>query len=188
MKKIEIKVQGATALPYTELEPFQGELKSLHKDDYEKLRKQIISLGFSEPIAVWQHDGHNYILNGHQRLRTVSTMVEKEGFSCPPLPIVKVEARNHKEAKHKVLALTSQYGKIEKEGLYEFMHEAQIQMPELKDFKFPEVNLGKFEHEFFTTPEEKIDAMKNDDTGEEDLKERPSKIVHTCPRCKFEFR
>lgn len=158
-KKIEIKVQGATALPYTELVPFQGELKSLHKEDYEKLKKQILELGFSDAIAVWKNDGQNFILNGHQRLRTVQTMVEKEGYDCPPLPIIQVEADDYLQAKKKVLALTSQYGKVEKQGLYEFIHDAGIEPEDLvANFRLPEIDMGKFMDEFINDSEDLLDV------------------------------
>ena len=158
-KKIEIKCSGTTALPYQDLVPFQGNLKSLHKDDYEKLRKQIVELGFSDPFAVWKSGNNHYILNGHQRLRAVKTMVEQEGFFCPPLPVIFVEAEDEFVARRKVLALTSQFGKIEKQGLYEFIHEAEISAEELvSGFRLPELDLPNFVDEFFESDKDPLDV------------------------------
>ncbi len=151
MKKIKIACQGAGAVEYFYLVAFQGELKSLSKTNYEKLRKEILELGFSEPISVWRHDGKHFILNGHQRLRTIQQMVEKEGYTCPPLPVTWVEADDFRQAKRKVLALTSQFGRIEDEGLFEFMSQAEISIAELAaSFDFAGFNLDHFAEGYFS--------------------------------------
>ena len=54
---------------------FQGELKTLSKEAYQKLRKEIVDLGFVSPVHVWKgEDGKPRILDGHQKL-------DKFGFS-----------------------------------------------------------------------------------------------------------
>ena len=150
MKSIEITCQGAATIDHKELEPFQGELKSLSKENYSKLKKMITELGFSEPISVWQTNDGLKILNGHQRLRTITEMVEKEGYHCPPIPVNWVEAENYDQAKRKVLALTSQYGKMETQGLYEFLSDSDIQPHQLgTDYHFPEINTDEFVDEYY---------------------------------------
>ena len=150
---VRIAAQGADVLPYSDLTFFQGDLKSLSKENYEKLKMRIIEDGFSEPISVWQHEGHNYILNGHQRYRTIKTMVENEGWECPELPVSYIQADSMAQAKRKVLSLTSQFGELEKQGLYQFMHEAEIPPGELEAFPMPEIDVPKFKAEFFDTPQ-----------------------------------
>jgi len=178
-REIKISCQGATTIPFARLTAFQGDLKSLHKDDYEKLRKQILELGFSDPIAVWKSQGSNFILNGHQRFRVIETMAG-EGYRVPDLPVVLVHADDFKQAKRKVLALTSQYGKIDKQGLYEFLHEADIDAEELDtDFKLSGIDPEKFLNEFYED-EPDLDVVTEENN--------PSKIVHTCPGCGMEFR
>ncbi len=83
INQIKIAVRGAGTLPLDEFTEFQGELKSLSKLAYESLKNEIIENGFSFTIHIWINDGKNYILDGHQRLRTVKKMV-KEGCECPP--------------------------------------------------------------------------------------------------------
>ena len=152
-RAIEIKCRGASSIPHYQLTEYQGELKSLDRENYEKLRKMILELGFSEPICVWQHEGNNYILNGHQRLRTVTQMAE-EGFSIPPLPVVFVEADSHAQAKRKLLALASQYGKVEGQGLYEYLIQSEIMPQELEEsFRLPEIKMDRFMEEFFDMPQ-----------------------------------
>lgn len=153
-KKIRIECTGATALPLADFSDFQGNLKSLHKDQYEKLRKHILEEGFSSPVLIWKNGEKYNILDGHQRLRTVRTMVEEDGYTVGNIPIAFVNARNEEEAKRKVLSFTSQFGKMERDGLYEFLHGTDISQEELVgDFNFPEVDLPKFVEEYYNDQE-----------------------------------
>ena len=152
MPRVEIKCQGATTFPITGLVEFQGNLKTLSKENYEKLKKEITELGFSEPISVWKSD-QNYILNGHQRIRTLLMMMN-EGFDIPDIPVSLIEADSIKEAKKKVLALTSQYGQMTNDGLYEFLINSDIRPEEIVDTRFPEINMEEFLQEFFVDKQE----------------------------------
>lgn len=177
MKTIEIKCLGHVNLDYTSFIPFQGNLKELSKQNYERLKKSILSFGFSEPFNIWQQEEKNYILGGHQRLRAIKQMVEQEGYSCPPLPCNLIEAKDEKEAKKKVLALTSQFGEITPEGLYEFMNEAEIDFEEIEaSFRFPEVNFDNFKAEYFESEDEETDGQQ--------IQKTKSVI---CPNCEESF-
>lgn len=121
---------------------FQGNLKKLSKDNAARLRKEILELGFSEPVSVWEHEGSCLILNGHQRV-AVLKMLAAEGYQVPPVPVSLVEANTLAEATRKVLALTSQYGSMSVEGLGEFMLENEIPYTEVvESFRFPEVKMS----------------------------------------------
>jgi len=142
---IEIKCKGEKQLEISELIPFQGNLKDLSKINYKKLRGEILKLGFCEPISIWE----NNILNGHQRLRTLQQM-QTEGFVIPKIPVNIINAKNKKEAKEIVLALTSQYGNITEQGLYEYMAEAELDFVDVADsFSFPEIDIDHFEASYF---------------------------------------
>jgi DNA modification methylase len=148
-KIIQVKCRGAELVSHTQLVPFQGNLKDLSEENYNKLKNEILSLGFSEPFSVWKSDDKLYLLNGHQRHRVISKMVA-EGFACPELPISVVEADSFEEARKKVLALTSQYGEITGQGLYEFAMDSGLTAEEIKErFRFPEIDLDSWELEFF---------------------------------------
>ncbi|MBK8202452.1 MAG: hypothetical protein IPK68_09130 [Bdellovibrionales bacterium] len=56
-QRIQIKCRGAESVPYDKLNPLQGNLKDLSDENYSKLKKEILELGFSEPISVWENDG-----------------------------------------------------------------------------------------------------------------------------------
>lgn len=186
LKEIQIKCKGSMYLDIEQLQPFQGNLKDLSKDNYDKLRKQIIELGFSEPICIWKDESgpipkYN-ILNGHQRIRVLTEMKKAEGYKIPKIPVVEVEASTEHEAKKKVLALTSQYGEITKEGLFEFASVNNIDLPTLEEFRFPEINIDNFKAEFFDMP------IESDKDGAKELDESEfSEFEHTCPKCGFEF-
>lgn len=152
-KVIKVEATGAAMLPMAALEPFQNDLKRLEREQYEKLRKNILELGFSFPFHVWASDGHNYLIDGHQRLTALKLMVENEGWQVPDLPVVYVNAKDMQEAKRKVLAAASQYGKLSDKGLYEFLQSSAISLEEFASkFDFPEINLQKFGENFFNLP------------------------------------
>lgn len=169
-RAIRVECEGAKTIPLQELKELQGELKSLSAENYGKLKKQILDLGFSEPVSVWQNEGVNYLLNGTQRTRTLRTMAV-EGYEIPAIPVSIVSAKSLKEAKKKILSLTSQYGVIEGQGLYEFMDESQLVMEDIEDFRFAEVDIGKFQAEYFGEPEP--------DPEPEDS----AKAEKQCPHC-----
>lgn len=154
---IQIRCKGADSLYLDQLEPFQGNLKDLSETNFKKLKQQILELGFSEPFSVWPHNGKFLLLNGHQRHRVLSKM-KQEGVDIPKLPVNFVEASSVEEAKKKVLALTSQYGEITNQGLYEFMSESSLDFNLVENsFSFPEIDFELFKDEFFKDPEPETD-------------------------------
>lgn len=169
-KVVEIKCRGADHLPLESLKDFQGDLKTLSEENYRKLKEEILRHGFSEPVSVWKTEDSFYILNGHQRVKTLS-MMKADGYLVPDLPVSYVEAKSKKEAKEKVLALTSQFGEITEEGLSNFSLDAEIDFDFLKSLRFPEVNLEKFEEGPLLSEQ----------------KEEKPKEATICPSCGFEF-
>lgn len=150
MANIKITVKGAETVALEDLHPFQGDLKKLEREQYEHLRNVIREMGFSFTVHVWKNKNKYYIIDGHQRITAVKTMVEKEGFACPAIPVSVVSAKDFKEAKRKVLAGASQYGKLNKKGLYEFLTIHDIPFDDIvANFDFPELDLNAFQIEFF---------------------------------------
>lgn len=106
--------------PLSDLVEFQGELKDLDAKRYNRLKKSIKDKGLFIPFFVWQCEADNviYILDGHQRKRVLS----KEGFTGN-VPCVVIEADNEKDAKERLLVISSQYGKITQEGFDAFTYD-----------------------------------------------------------------
>jgi hypothetical protein len=144
--RIEIKCKGEAEIPIKSIKEFQGDLKELNPINYGKLRQAILKLGFSEPLSIWNYKGTNYILNGHQRLKAVKKMSD-EGIGVPKnIPINFIQAKNIKEAKLKVLSLTSQFGKFNKAEVLTFLEENKIEIEEYnKMFSLTGINIAKIQ-------------------------------------------
>ena len=139
---IRIACEGADTLSLDRLTPLQRDLKRLSPANAARLRKEILELGFSEPISVWQSNGTTYILNGHQRV-TVLKAMQAEGYTIPSLPVSRVDATDLEQARRKILALTSQYGEMTPDGLSDFLAETQLTLPEVEaSFRFPEIDMS----------------------------------------------
>lgn len=154
-KNIYIACETGLSAPYTELNEFQGELKELSEHDYKRLSKEITETGFAFAPHVWLNpeDKKFYLVDGHQRIRTIKTLVEKEGYEIDMIPVVQVQAKDFKEAKRRVLQGASAYGQVVDHGLLEFMTINEFSMSELEaSFRFPEIDLEKFGKEFFEEP------------------------------------
>lgn len=143
VKKIEIKCVGNSTRGLDELKEFQGDLKGLPEENYQKLKGDILTLGFCAPIFIW----NNNILDGHQRTKTLKRMRE-EGFEIPPIPVVNVQAKDEKDAKKIVLSLTSQFGKMTNESLMEYMKREGFNIDDIQDFNFVELEMDNFESIF----------------------------------------
>ena len=164
---IKNSVKGTEVINFREISPLQGELKSLSKENYEKLKKQILKHGITSPIHVWDDGKKLWALDGHQRCRAYGAMVQ-EGHNIPDVPIVRIDAPDVKAAKQILLGLASQFGKVESEGLFEFLNDSGLEWTEAKELlSFPEINLDKFEAEF-------------GDKDQEDTKERKPKVCQNC--------
>jgi hypothetical protein len=142
--EIKIECQGATTVALDELVDLQGNLKDLTEQNYVKLRNSIVQYGFSFPVLLWiDTDGKKWILDAHQRVRTLRKM-QQEGITIPPLPADIVNATDKVEAKKKLLLLNSRYGKMTREGFDEFVDEPgfEVAEAELEDLLvLPEVEI-----------------------------------------------
>jgi len=150
MKQIQIRCKGTSALSLDSFQNFQGNLKELREPEYKKLRRSIEKYGFRFPIFVWG----NMILDGHQRILVLKKMIS-EGWSVDPLPVIEIEAENEREAKHLLLLISSRYGHVTDDGLYEFIMTSELNFNELKEeIDLPEIDFGKFGKSYFEEKEE----------------------------------
>lgn len=137
MNSIVIKTKNTDLLHISELNNFQGELKKLTKNEQKKLENSIVRRGFCAPLFVWKEN--NYILDGHQRLVAINSLIEKgyclklNGEDTKSLPVIFVDAKDKKEAAELVLAYNSQYGEITKDSLLNFIESFEINYPDLHD-------------------------------------------------------
>jgi len=179
MKKvINIDCEGTAYLDIDELKNFQGNLKELHEDDYNKLKESILSEGFKFPVFIW---GKN-IIDGHGRIFVVRKLMS-EGYKLSgKIPVIKINAKNEKQAKKLILLLNSKYQKITKQGLYEFIEESGLDFDELKNqIIIPEINLAYFENEFY---KEGAELPEMPDLP----KANTTKIKYKCPKCGHQWQ
>lgn len=151
METIRISCDVATTANLADLYEFQGDLKSLSTANYDRLKASILRHGVTMPFHAWENEGKLWLLDGHQRKRVLTKMGE-EGFIVPVVPVVRVSAPTLPEAKHILLTMVSQYGTVEKQGLYQYLIESEISPDALKaDFEIPLVSLDadSFKTEFF---------------------------------------
>ena len=152
-KKILIKCKAYKTTDYQNFNPFQGDLKSLSVENFERLKGNILRDGFNAPIEVWNDGEKLYTLDGHQRCRVLDKMLE-EGYEIPKIPYVLVEANSYTQAKRILLDHSSNFGKVEEQGLYEYMHDSKIELPELKErYDLPALDTEKFGANFFNDNE-----------------------------------
>lgn len=178
-KTITIACKGALELSLDQLNILQKDLKSLSHDDYQKYKKEILDTGFGFPIKVWQDDQKKWWIVGGTQGYRVLTEMHKEGFVIPKIPCSVINAKSKKEAYRRVLQDASSYGRMESDGLYEFLQLAEMSFDEFhKSFRTPEVNTKQFEDEFF----KELDQIDSDP----DLEESETGN-NECPRCKFKW-
>lgn len=130
IKTIAIKCDNEKTLDIDEMTELQGGLKIRNESDYEKIKKSILTYGFSFPFFVWKSGKTNYLLDGHGRYGTLEKM-RKEGYIIPPLPVYYVKAKDKAEAKQKLLRLNSSYGKMTKESVLEFAEDIELNFDEI---------------------------------------------------------
>jgi hypothetical protein len=185
MAQIRITCKTELQIPVDLLHGIQGNLKEMTTENFEKLKKSILTHGFNFPLFVWKELKQTesrilggkpdqklffWVIDGHGRLLVIRKLIE-EGYACPELPCVEIEAANLNDAKKRVLIVSSQYHTMTDEGLYEFMHQADLDAGFLDDLSFSSIDIGDFKENFFEGPDEKSNpALK-----EPELKK--------CPNC-----
>lgn len=182
-------IDGVIQVDVDALAPFQGDLKILSDDNYERIKNSIMDLGYSFVVHAWKQGDQVHILDGHQRVKALKRMREN-GIEVPKIPVVLVKAKDLREAKKKVLAGASQYGEMVPDGLARFMNEFKIEIPDVTmSFHFPEIDMDNFQSAYF--PKDKEVSFNAKERGAGPGKELGSEefeqFEHTCPKCGFGF-
>lgn len=169
MPTVKMKCEGKTCVPLNLLIPLQGDLKELSEAAYLDLRWIIEKKGFKFVIDVWPKDGKYYVIDGHQRCRVLHKMAE-DGWDVPDVPISVIHADTMKEAKETLLEGISQFGKVNEEGLYEFIetshldaHKAMehIQPPDFDKNQF----MGSYYRDEISTDGNGGELSRHDESG-----------------------
>ncbi len=173
-KHIPIRCKGSRTLSYRVLKPFQGNLKEMSKDSADKLRASILKYGWRFPVFVWKEGKTEWVHDGHGRLLVLKSLIA-EGYTIDDLPVADIEAKDKREAAELLLALNSHYGRLTEEGLYEFMHDMEIDPAALTAIDLPDIDMSEFLEGYFETP------------GAEGGEPEKEKAAKTCPSCGYEL-
>lgn len=139
-EKINITCKGSKAVELDKLQEFQGDLKEITSEKMDKLKRVILSHGFSFPVFVWGE----FILDGHHRLKAVRELVDA-GYSIGSIPVVEIEAKNKTEAGEKLLLLNSQYAEMTDSGFGNFILDMDINIEWLLNgIDLPQVDVSQF--------------------------------------------
>jgi hypothetical protein len=144
-KKIQIRCRGNRFLPYVDFKGFQGNLKTMSRADFDKLKRSILTYGWVTPVFVWNKVE---ILDGHGRLRVLGELLS-QGYTIDPIPVVDIDASSRREAAQILLQINSNFQKITDNGLYEYMATMEIKAEDLENVTLPEINLERFIRHFF---------------------------------------
>jgi len=115
--KIAPEISKLPTINLSELNDLQGNLKDLSEKDFTRLAARIEKFGFKYPFYVWfDKQKKAWTLDGNQRKRVVSVIYGE----TVEVPYIEVSAKNKTEAKKEILAISSDYGKVTKDGWDEF--------------------------------------------------------------------
>ena len=128
--EIRITCEGTDYVDFKKLKSLQGNLKNLSEGNLNKLKKSILKYGFTAPAFVWKSNRNKYILDAHQRVKALQSLFE-DGYEIPNIPVVYIKAADRKEAKEKLLHISSQYGEFERDGFADFVLDVDIDVSEL---------------------------------------------------------
>ena len=119
-------------IDYRKVHVLQGDLKYLDKKNYNKLKGVLEKRGFYVPLYLWFNKDKYWLLDGTQRIR-VMTAEDMNDNGNYKVPYILIDAKDEKEAKSKILEISSQYGTISYETLDKFISEAEIPEAEIVD-------------------------------------------------------
>lgn len=156
----------------------QGELKTLTKESFERLKQSLRNNSFIQPFNVWQDGESLQCLDGHHRQKAMQEL-ESEGVQIPEmLPANFIDCTDIKEARKFVLIYSSIYARATDEALYEFIHKNELDFEILKqEIDLPELDIVKFETGW----------MKdyNPENKEKEISELTTE--NECPSCGYKW-
>lgn len=102
--ELQITCETEERIPWATLKGYERNRLKGEGRDLTKLRVSVERYGFAFPVFVWK----KYVLDGAGRCDFIDVL-EREGVKIPPIPIVRIKAKNKREAEERVLAVSSQY-------------------------------------------------------------------------------
>lgn len=155
-KEINIRCEGKENYTIEKLLPLQGNLKSIDKPMFDKLKASLVKDGLPLGFHIWKDKDKVYILDGHHRHLALKSL-EVDGYFIPAIPCTPVIAKNKKEAAKVVLISNSKYASMTAESLSDFMVDFELKTDELLSLDLPNISMEDFNFK---------DSMENLNTTE----------------------
>jgi hypothetical protein len=160
MIQIQITCDPKLLVNIDSLTGIQGDLKSMAKDDFNRLVKSFEKDGIDSCFHVWNPNRGKesapdwHIIDGHGRVLVLRELIRLGTHSIDGgmVPCTETFAESIDEARRKVLKFSSQYHKITREGLWRFSVDNGIDVEELRAYAIPQINVESFKAEFFPEP------------------------------------
>jgi len=130
---INISDVSIIKLPFKDLKVIQGNLKTLPDENYQKLKNELLTVGFKIPFFIWDNNGVRELLDGTQRFHTLTRMASEGIDVDKKYPCCILDVATRKEAGEMILAISSQYGKMTLDSMLDFNTEFEIDNDEAKD-------------------------------------------------------
>ncbi len=149
-KKIKVTVEAAAYVPLDSIDvSFQEEIKTLSKEEYEKLSQSLIEEGIGLSLHIWKHKKKNYSIDGKQRVWTLRKMRDEEDFIIPEIPVSPIKAKTFQEAKRRVIIALSVSGKIKEDAFAKYILNNKIPIEFLAAHASPPgIDMGDFAEKF----------------------------------------
>jgi hypothetical protein len=171
-KEINIRCEGKENYTLDKLIPFQGNLKSIDKPMFDKLKQSLIKDGLPLGFHIWKDKNKTYILDGHHRHLALKSL-EVDGYFIPAIPCTPVIAKNKKEAAKVVLISNSKYAEMNQQSLSDFMVDFELRSEDLFNLDLPNISMDDFN---FKDPMENLNTTNTSQEGtnpEEEWKDMP---------------
>lgn len=144
MKQIKNRVLFMKPVNWRQLQWLKPEnYKISTEEDYSMLKKALVKNHFIDPFKIWYDEKNNklWILDGHRKQRALKELRD-DGTKIPELlPACFIECKTSEQAAHLVLVYDSIYGKVNRDGLTDYMNLFNIDFDEIKDFlNIPEID------------------------------------------------
>ena len=106
----------------------RGDFKKYQPEQIAKLKTSIRKNGFTTPLFIWEKSAtENILLDGFHRLIAFRELESIDGVDVPEnVPALFVKCKDTKEAKKTLLILNSHYAEIQKDALYDFVSDLDL--------------------------------------------------------------
>lgn len=142
MKNVSSRILRYGNVVWREAIWVQGNLKGITSVALNCLKRSILDQKIIRPFYVWENKKRTYILDGHH-LKLALEQLAEEGVKIPDsLPAVYLHCVSLDAAKELVLLYSSQYAKVTKEGIVDFLKGVEIDPCQLKmQISIPQISL-----------------------------------------------